>query len=256
MGQAPPTKKKLKKAREEGKVVKSQILTKAAVAFCVLLPITLLLPSVWVRNRILLEYVVVEGAKDPGGSLILVGRCFLTLTGASLLLGALVSIVAEVFQIGFFSSPKRVSPQLSRLNPASGLTRIISGLSQIWLVPLKLLLIVGAMIVALKQELPAIGQNLLVAEMQGFEWIQSVLLRVVGSGCVVILGIGILEYFVVRHRLMKELSMTPDELRREQKEEEGDPHLKSHRRAQHHTISMQAMVERIRKAKVIVVEKT
>ena len=256
MGKAPPSKKKLKKAQEEGKTNKSRVLTKAIVALGVLLPITLIIPSVWVRNRILLEYLVVEGAKDPGGSLVLIGRCFLTLTGASLLVGALISVFAEWVQIGLHVFPGRVALQLSRINPVTGFSRMFSGLSQMWLVPLKLLIIVAAIGVVLVRELSAMSTRLFVAGSDsGFEWIQGVFLRVVGTGCIAILVIGVLEYCLNRHRLMKELSMSPDEIRREQREDEGDPHIKSHRRAYHQSLSMQAIVQRIRKAKVIVVEK-
>ena len=256
MSKAPPSKKKLKKAREEGKVNKSQILTRSLVAFSVLLPLTLIIPSVWVRNRILLEYIVVEGARDPGGSLRLIGEMFFTIAGGSLLLAACVSIVVEFLQVGFHLTPLKISPQFSRLNPVSGASRILDGIRQLWLVPVKLAFVVAVLGIVLFRELHEIGRHLLIegGEM-GIDWIQSSLIRVLFAGLFSLLVAGVFEYCWNRYRLRKELTMSPDEIRREHKEEEGDPHIKSHRRAQHQALSMQAMVQRIRKAKVIVVEK-
>jgi type III secretion protein U len=49
--------------------------------------------------------------------------------------------------------------------------------------------------------------------------------------------------------------MSLDEARRELKDDEGDPMLRSQRKAMHESLLMQDMVQRVRRSKVLVVER-
>jgi type III secretion protein U len=64
----------------------------------------------------------------------------------------------------------------------------------------------------------------------------------------------VLDLFLKRREYLTELSMSHDEMRRESKDEEGDPLVKSMRRSLHEQLLMQDLVKRVRKARVVVVE--
>jgi len=56
-----------------------------------------------------------------------------------------------------------------------------------------------------------------------------------------------------QHRVFhKDMMMTKDEVKREYKESEGDPHHKAHRKQMHHEIIEQAAMQNVRKADVVV----
>jgi flagellar biosynthesis protein FlhB len=70
----------------------------------------------------------------------------------------------------------------------------------------------------------------------------------------VVLGLGFAVVdFALRHRSwMRRLRMTRDEVRREQKETEGDPLLRSARRSAHLELHEEATLAELRRAKVLV----
>ena len=63
--------------------------------------------------------------------------------------------------------------------------------------------------------------------------------------------------FLLQHKLhIKELMMTKDEVKRESKEEEGDPHIRQARRHLHQQLLAQNIVQNVRQASVVVVNPT
>jgi type III secretion protein U len=75
------------------------------------------------------------------------------------------------------------------------------------------------------------------------------------SALAMLFVLGAVEFWQRRRRHLKELSMTHDEMRREYRESEGEPLLKAERRALHEMMSRGELVARIRRAKVVVVER-
>ena len=63
------------------------------------------------------------------------------------------------------------------------------------------------------------------------------------------------DYLARRRQFLRELSMSAAEMRQEWREEEGDPLFKAARKALHESLLMQDLVQRVRKARVIVVER-
>ena len=85
--------------------------------------------------------------------------------------------------------------------------------------------------------------------------IGGVILRVTTLASFMLVAWGVADYFINRRRYFKELEMTHEELKREFREEEGDPQIKAERRAAHHSIAVQALTEQVRRSKVIIVER-
>ena len=256
MSKGPPTTKKLKKARKDGKVVKSQLLTKAICGTGVLFTLIFVLKGVLVKNQMLLQYLVVSGAKDPIASLTVAGKYFLIITGVCLIVGAFLSILVEWMQVGLILNMGALAPNFERLNPVKGAQKWATGIKQIWILIIKFVVVGSLSYWFLSREVSELSTSLLNGQpgllVGSF---QRTLLRAISFGGLALLALGGIEYFVNRLKFYKELEMSPEEMKREYREDEGDPHIKAARRARHQQLSMQAMVKRIRKAKVIVVEK-
>ncbi len=73
---------------------------------------------------------------------------------------------------------------------------------------------------------------------------------------VVYLVVGIADIAWQRFSYKKELMMTKDEVKREYKESEGDPHIKGARKHLHQELMMSGTVEKTRKASVVVTNPT
>ena len=70
------------------------------------------------------------------------------------------------------------------------------------------------------------------------------------------LAVAVLDTFYQRHKHVQDLRMTKDEVKREYKESEGDPHAKGERQRMHREILEHATLESVRRADVLVVNPT
>jgi flagellar biosynthetic protein FlhB len=64
------------------------------------------------------------------------------------------------------------------------------------------------------------------------------------------------DYFFQKKQLMKQLKMSKDEVKREYKEEEGDPLIKSKRKQMHQEFVFNSSMRNVKKATVVVVNPT
>jgi flagellar biosynthesis protein FlhB len=69
----------------------------------------------------------------------------------------------------------------------------------------------------------------------------------------VVVAIGFGDFLWQRHRFMKDMRMTREEVKREYKEQEGDPHHKQERMRLHKELLQQRMLNAVRKADFVVV---
>ena len=68
--------------------------------------------------------------------------------------------------------------------------------------------------------------------------------------------IALFDWIFTRSRYTKQHMMSMDEVKREYKEQEGDPHIKSKRKQLHREMQNQSKLDRTRKAKILVVNPT
>ena len=252
----PPSRKKLLKAKREGRVARSALLTQALVFFCLFFGAWHLGGKVWVANRMLLEYVITEGYQAPVASLNAMLSMYAKLVGGILLFAAVVSVFAEFCQVGLRAEPSLAAPKFSRINPFSGAARMVSGIRQN---ALKILFALALSVVfgcVLNGSLRRTSVLFFASEQGKLAAWQSGLRTAAMLIGTVLLICGVIEYLLQRRRLYNELSMTLEELREEHRESEGDPHVKAARRAEHDQILRREIAKRVRRAKVIVVEES
>ena len=84
--------------------------------------------------------------------------------------------------------------------------------------------------------------------------IQLRVLEFVAASGVLFVLLGGIDYLYRKHQYYRELSMSTDEVRREFRETEGDPHFKAERSAIHEELLAQDVATRIRKCKVVLVK--
>jgi type III secretion protein U len=250
-----PTSRKLKRARADGKVLKSPLLTTSIAIIGCIFGVLYVPGFLWLSNKMLLEYTLEQALHHPevlvrpGGVLIFQCVCL------TLLPGAVAAFCIEIWQVGWKIELKPLVFKAERLSIAAGWKRFGSGLRGIWISALKIVLMisvicwcarsslivaynaVGNILPQLRQIFVATAENILIA------------------GCLLLLIVGMLEFLLKRREFYRELSMSSDEIRREFRESEGDPGIRSARRALHREMVMQDLVKRVRRARVIVVEK-
>ncbi|MEZ4755105.1 MAG: EscU/YscU/HrcU family type III secretion system export apparatus switch protein [Bdellovibrionota bacterium] len=252
-----PTKRKLNKARNEGNVLKSQLLSMSVgLVFC-LLTLYLLAQLNLFKNEMLLEYpfdseglAAIRYFKDKAW-------LFCCITSLSLLSAAFGSFISSALITGLSFKWEVLAPKATKLNPAQGLKKIFSNFSFIWQWGLRLFIFAGAILYLTKKYL----SSLVVAVESGnlntsiYIWSElGVSGLALTLGC--LLTIGFVEYGVNRKKFFKQMSMSHYELKREHRENDGDPYMKSIRKSLHQEILSHDLVRRIKRSKVVIVEKS
>ncbi len=260
----PPSARKITKAREEGKVARSQDLSSAWSLFVALLALYFLGSSLAAGLVSATRYYFGEAAMLTGeldnpqwvamGALVHVGR-FLLPVLVILLAGGLAM---NLLQVGFLFAPAALTPKFDKLNPFTGFQKFFNLRSLVELAKsvFKLTVISAIVYVTFRnrwQDIlawPTLTPAGIVSAMAGL--IGLVWLRVV----LAMLVLGILDYGYQRWQYLQELRMTVQEAREESKEIEGDPRIRQRIRQVQRQMAMQRMMRAVPEADVVVTNPT
>lgn len=251
-----PTKRRIEKARRNGQVLKSSLLTQSISIVALVAVVIFLGPRTWVANRMLLEYCWSEGFLHPEQCAVGMGQILLETVLPSLIFAALVSIIAEGCQIGFRFDAALLCPRGSFFELGKGFKRMASGFRNSWQILLRLALL-SLVFVWFFSDIVGLAEGWIAAPWhEQVESIGRFFIGLFGASAAAAVSFGLLEYGVRRKAFYRELSMSFAELRQEHKEDEGDPQVRSMRHALHHAMTFGELVARTRKSKCIVVEKS
>jgi type III secretion protein U len=168
-----------------------------------------------------------------------------------------VGALAHVVQSGGAFAPGRLAPKLERLDLAAGFKRLFSQ-ARFFSVIRSLLagaLVVAFAYVALRDHLADLARTA-----GRPSWVGPAA-SAVSRGLVwrvALLGVflGVLDLFVMRRAWLRRLRMSKEEVKRELKDVEGDPHVKAARDRAHRELQAQATLASVRSATVVVVNPT
>ena len=233
-----PTPKKLKKAREDGQVARSGDLSQALL-FGVALGVLMMMGEGMKATllKIMMQFfapnmltgdlpderMLSQFAQGIRSGLVML----LPLMGAIFI----ASIAVNFLQVGASVSMKPLMPKLDKLNPINGLKKYTQPHTYIELIKnlLKLLIIFLLAYVTIKGELRDIlltSQSTLtaaaaLASLLFFDFFKKV--------SAVFAVIGAADFMLQKKQHNKQLMMSKEEIEREYKEDEGDPHIKHQR---------------------------
>jgi len=259
-----PTPRRLDKAREEGQVSRSIELSAAIVLLTGILLTQRRAPGMLLTLRrtmadALSRATAVDLTPVQVGVLVRgVGGVILETVAPLTFTIALVAFGVTVAQIGLRLYPKRITPDLTKLSPLKGLTRIFSknGFVQLVKSAAKISLvgwIAWQTILGLQKSVPAIGlrapREILDEAGAG---LGKMLLRVVFMLTV----IAILDYAWQRYEFKQGLRMSRSEVKQEQKQSEADPKVKQRLRRSYRSFSGNKMLAAAGGADVVVTNPT
>jgi flagellar biosynthesis protein FlhB len=185
------------------------------------------------------------------------GSALLALVLPLLVAVGAVGALAHVVQSGGVFAPGRLAPKLDRLDPAAGFRRLFS--------PTRFFAVLRSLVAG--GLVAAFAYASLRANIAGLarttgrpRWVGPAVSAVAGGLVwkVALLGVllGLLDLVVTRRAWLRRLRMTKEEVKRELKESEGDPHVKAARDRAHRELLAQATVASVRSATVVVVNPT
>ena len=260
-----PTDYKIRKAREEGRVAKSQDINAALV---LLFPAGafIFLSSFFLENCMeILRFFFLRCTQADIRSGMWFGifvQYFLQLALPFALIASIAGAIANIIQNnGFLFSTKPIQPQFNRITPdfirffkralfsAEGMFNFAKSLA-------KVVAIVFIAYIMIRANIPHFIELLSVSFIQAVFFIAGTAGKLFASAAFVLLIFAVPDYFFQRKQFIDSLKMTKQELKEEYKELEGDPQVKGRIRQQMQTILSQNAIRNVPKADVVITNPT
>jgi flagellar biosynthetic protein FlhB len=260
-----PTGKKLSDARSRGKIAKSKDLSGAIDLIAAALVLAML--GTYISGEFADLMTRTLGSAPVGQSnpfdyiapaLHQAARSVVVTVGPVMVLMFVVILIAHFAQVGPLFTTKPVTPDLNRLNPISGVKRIVSlrGIMQT-LMSIAKLSVVGTIVVLviMRNEIKLVRLPLLTPGQATMVTIY-VLIEILAWVLAILLVIGVIDYLYQKWQHKKDLRMTKQEVKDEVKSLEGDPELKRRRFRMAQEVAMQRVNTEVPDADVIVTNPT
>ncbi len=259
-----PTPRRLKKAKQKGRIPQSQELASVATLMALVLMIALLAPS-------LLEWFVLKTKLGLSGqtnifadsrtflhffndkivdSILIISPILMALVAASVLTGVVIG--------GFNFAPSAIELKFDAINPVTGLQKLINTRSLVHLAvsiaKLFFVSIVAWLYIRSRFDIFA------ALRWSGTGQIIVAIAKIIfGLGLrigIVLLAIGLADAFYQKWKYLQELKMTRQEVKQERKDIEGSPEVKSRIRRIQLQMSTKRFLQEVPKADVILVNPT
>ncbi len=258
------TPRRREKAREEGKVIKSQELNSAAIITLGFLSLYAVGPNAIEQIKMMFAYNLrnapVIASSDPtfakifGDSMVQ----FFTIMFPVFAAMAVIGFGINVVQVGFKISPKGLEPKLDKLNIVNGAKKLFAMKSLVQLVrdSIKLAVIGFVGYKAIESEFESFFQlpDMTIAQIAG-TMVQLAVVLAMKIGAIVLI-IAVIDYAYQKYEFEKSIKMSKQEIKDEHKDTERSPQIKSKVRQLQREISRNRMMNSVPEADVVITNPT
>jgi flagellar biosynthetic protein FlhB len=261
-----PSEYKLRKAREEGKVAKSQELVGAVG---LLLPAATLLLLAPYYGRTLADmlrfYFSLVGQADittDGGPIAAAFfSYFAKLTWPIAAVAVIAALASNLLQVGFMFSIKPITPDFTKIVPRFGqyLKRTLFSTEALFNFAkslVKIAIIGFVAYLTIKNEIGKLITSFAASFWDSITLVGSLAMRLVIEVAVCLLALAIPDYLFQRRQFMESMKMSKEEVKEERKMQEGDPLVKSRLRERMREILARNMAANVPKADVVITNPT
>jgi flagellar biosynthetic protein FlhB len=255
------TPEKLRKAKEEGQVPKSQDFVSAAGFTVGFLTLAALLNYVFSELKDFTLVCLEAAMRDPSLATIsellttemvpMVLKVSLPVAGMVFVIG----IFSNVVQTGFFMAFKVLVPKLDKINPINGLKGLFKMKKFIELIKNIVKMGVAAWLAWSIME-DAVGDMVVAVRLPlhyAVDYGGSLLWEYLIKTTVLFIVIGTADLIISRKQFHKEQMMSKYDVKQEYKQSEGDPHMKGHRKQLAHELLFGGGMENVKNADAVVV---
>ncbi|THF57261.1 type III secretion system export apparatus subunit SctU [Pseudothauera rhizosphaerae] len=169
-----------------------------------------------------------------------------------------IGIFADALQVGIMFAFEAVKPSAKKLNALANAKNMVSKKNMVEFLKncIKVGFLTALLFIVLRDEIPRLLTLPLAGIVGVGTAIGSLLYVVIVNVAMVYVVLALADFVWQRFNHKKQLMMSKDEVKREYKEAEGDPHIKGARKQLHQEMMMSGMVEKTRKASVVVTNPT
>ncbi len=257
-----PTQKRLTDARKEGQVGKSQDLSASVILLFGVILLWYVGP--WIEDtvgsaivRIISEDIpntLAPEAQDIDGILILALQFCAYSVLPFLLLIVLVAIIVNVYMVGFTISWETLEIKFDKLNPVNGIKQLFSAKKFVMLL-MNMAKILVILFVAYDFVSGIYGDSMVLSFLEHRSILKYVIENVWDIAfrmALVLFLLGIIDYVYQKWKHNESLKMSKQEVKDENKNQEGDPQIKSKRRQKMYEMAQKRMMQEVPDAEVVV----
>ena len=261
-----PSDYKIQKAREEGRVAKSQEIASSLVMLFVVITLIVSAPTFLRWCEEVLRFFFTRIAEKDVLQASYVSVCYryiLRIVIPLSLIGGIAAIAANIVQNrGFIFSVKPITPDFNKIVPRLGQYlkktvfsfeggfNVIKSLVKIAIVAFAAYLIIRMNIDRLMILLNAGNVRSAVG------LIARIAAQILMTGAIVFLVISVPDYLVQRRQFLESMKMTKQEVKQEYKEMEGDPEVKSHLQQMQRQLLQRNMPRAVAESDVVITNPT
>lgn len=266
----PATDKKLRDARDEGKVAKSKELTAAFDLIVLFLVLKVFMSFVGEKLLGFFSYIynrmpdfLNEIQKDMSSVTVRnfmndIILQFLLTCLPFFIFGVVVTILVSIVQVGWKVTTKPMAPKLDKFNPINGFKRIFSKDAIFELI--KSVLKIGVILYMAYSSIKSHQNDIFILyELPLKRAVALVGDIIINTGLkisIVYLIVGIVDYIYNKHKFNEDMKMTKQEVKDEFKNTEGDPAIKGQQRKRMQEASQRRMMQDVPKADVVITNPT
>ena len=266
----PATAKKLREAREDGKVSKSKELTSAFDLIVLFLVLKIFISTVgtgflevfYYVYRLIPDFIDMNAADISSQGVLSffvpINVELLKMVAPFFIFGVTVTVLVNILQVGWKVTTKPMKPKLDRFNPINGFKRIISkdSVFELFKSILKIGLIIYVAYTSIKDQADDIFLLYDIPLNQALTLCGDVIINTGLKISLVYLVVGIADFIYQKYRFNEEMKMTKQEVKDEYKNTEGDPEIKGKQRQRMREASRRRMMQDVPKADVVITNPT
>jgi len=257
-----PTDKRRDDFRKKGQTAKSQDVTSIGLLFAVTLVIALWAGGMTEAVANFCIEIMTVGIDNPSfyadnplrvGMLVL--RTILVMVGPVITAAFVSALVLMVVQVGLTVSFKPMEPDLSKMNPITGLQQKMFSAQAVaeWLKSMLKVVIVGFVSWRMWESHSPVLDALPWRDLQGsVYWSGVMVIKLVCYTLLAMVALGVGDLIFSKWQLYRKMRMTLQELKDEHKESDGDPYRKAKMKQLMHEMGSSRLAADVAEATVVV----
>ena len=176
----------------------------------------------------------------------------------ALIVLALVAYITQFVQVGPLLTLKPITPKLDKINPVSGVKRLVSkrNLVKTIVSVAKLIVVVGVSWLVIAMRMPDVTALPRLGAAQGMLMVMQMVFWLAVWLLAILLILGVIDFIYQKWQHTQDLKMTKQEVKDERKSHEGSPEVKKRRMEMAHRIAMQRVQSATPGADVIITNPT
>lgn len=255
-----PTPKKLEKAREEGNVAKSKDMSDTAVLLAGILALF------FFRERTMngLESMMrmhLDFARNPFPGINEIVPFFqhgllemANIMWPIFMVLVLVAVVINIAQIGLLWSSKSLAPKFNKLNPISGIKQKLSLKNFVELIKsmIKVFVLGPVAYFIARDEIDVIPKLFFVQPRETLAIMAWIIFKIWLVLVIIMAIVGLIDFVYQKWQHTEQLKMSKQEVKEENKQQEGNPEVKQKIRSLQREMVMKRMMQEVPKSDVVI----